>query len=242
MRWSVEKQISAFKRTALYGIVKVIQVAQLEMKPTNRNQRDTSKFHWLAFNEGKAGNALYDTIIDETDNFAVLPTKGSIVPGWVLIVPKFPIARIADVPEDTRDELSGLVQRVSERLQESFGKVFSFEHGGYRGSQISCGVDQAHLHLTALDFDLLHAAQASTETAWTKAERGLIPHKEIGSDEYWFVSCGELALSHIVREPTSQFFRRLIAEHYNLHDHWDYRTNDFCKNVNTTLEKLSVYG
>ncbi|MEQ8340275.1 MAG: HIT domain-containing protein [Marinovum algicola] len=213
-----------------------------EMHHLDRQASTESKFHWLFLNGEKPSAELYDTIIDETANFAVLPTKGSIVPGWVLIVPKFPVSRIADVPETLSVELSTLVRRVVEKVQAEFGKTFAFEHGGYKGSKISCGVDQAHLHVVPLPFDLVDAAETASPGSWNSFGSTLIPNGDMPDDEYWFVSDGNLSKYKALSEPSSQFFRKVIACGVGSKDSWDYRQADFIENVKVTLKTVGANG
>lgn len=201
-----------------------------------------NKFHWLFLPGQKANAAGYDTIVDETQNFVVLPTKGSIVPGWVLIVPKFPIPRIAHVPRELRDELRSLVCRVSETLQTKFGNTYTFEHGGFEGSKVSCGVDQAHLHVAALDFDLIKAAELESPDHWVDLGAVSIPGSEVAKGEYWFVSNANSSRCKTIDRPHSQFFRRIIAHETGMSEFWDYRSNDFIENVSTTIEAMGANG
>ncbi len=201
-----------------------------------------NKFHWLFIPECRTSSALYDTKIMETQNFVVMPTKGSIVPGWVLVVPKFPVPRMADIPEPMFDELRGLVERIIKDIEVKFGKAFTFEHGGFKGSSVSCGVDQAHLHIAPAGFDLVEIAQDYTKGCWMPAGANLIPRSSFTDREYWFVSSGEISLYKEIDQPISQFFRKLIAQHTGNSAHWNYKDNDFIENVALTLEAMATNG
>ena len=198
------------------------------------------KFHWLYLSEEKSGTALYDTIVAESENFAVLPTKGSIVPGWVLVVPKFPVSRIADVPKELLGEFRDLVRHVSDRVEAEFGPVFYFEHGGFKGSKISCGVDQAHLHIVPLSFDLMGEAEAESPAAWRNLVSDFLPCDGLPNNEYWYVSDGVAAKYKVVSDPCSQFFRKIIARHSGRESAWDYRKSDFIDNVAITLNSMGA--
>ncbi|SEK32737.1 hypothetical protein SAMN05443999_101219 [Roseovarius azorensis] len=199
-------------------------------------------FHWLFLPGQRSTTALYDTTIEETQNFAVLPTKGSIVPGWVLIVPKFPTPRMADVPQSMFAELKDLVTRITCKIEAKFGKAYSFEHGGLKGSPVSCGVDQAHLHIAPMGFDLLQAAQAESPGGWKYPVADRIPRADLAESEYWFVSSGDTAAYKEIDCPSSQFFRKIIARETGNSDQWDYRSNDFIDNVAVTIKAVGANG
>ena len=215
-------------------------MATMNIKETQPNSGN--KFHWLFLSGERPVTAAYNSIIKETKHFAVMPTKGSIVPGWTLIVPKFPVARMADVPYELHDELRTLVHLVSSSLEISFGQPYVFEHGGVRGSNISCGVDQAHLHVAALDFDLLRAAKEYSPSGWKIYRSKTIPSNDLSRGEYWFVSDGASTIYKFIDQPCSQFFRKIIARKSGLSQFWDYRSRDFMENVNSTLKAMSPDG
>ncbi len=212
------------------------------MNAINKKPEPGNKFHWLFLQGERTTAAAYDTIVKETEHFVVMPTKGSIVPGWLLVVPKFPITRMADVPAELRDELGQLVSRMSLRLSTRFGDPYIFEHGGFEGSKVSCGVDQAHLHIASLDFDLIEAAKNESNSGWVEVMPGLPKKEEIGRDEYWFVSNGKVSKCKVVDKPSSQFFRKVIARKVGVSERWDYRTDDFIENVQSTLAAVGANG
>ncbi len=212
------------------------------MDKLDKLMRTEAKLHWL-FLPGATGTAArYDTILQETENFVALPTKGSIVPGWVLIVPKFPLARMADVADEMRKELEELIQWVWDDIEHGFGNAFSFEHGGHRGSKVSCGVDQAHLHIAPLSFDLLEAAKDFSGGTWQNIDKCLVPPPNLTTDEYWFASSGDKTIFKPVDNAQSQFFRKLIAEKSDCSEAWDYKAHDFLENVEQTIRVLGGNG
>ena len=50
------------------------------------------KFHWLFLGEQTSTRNRYDRAILETRNFVVMPSLGSLVAGWLLVVPRTPLA------------------------------------------------------------------------------------------------------------------------------------------------------
>ena len=205
------------------------------------NGPNVSKFGWICSETKKVGHAFYDRPLFETAQFVVLPSLGSIVPGWLLIVPKLKVARFADLPTSTETKLMQLVLQLGARTSIRFGKPYLFEHGGYVGSDVSCGVDQAHLHLVPLDFDLLEVARREPDQTWKKCRNPLCPppDKELG--EYLFVSSLDVAFASEVTKPVSQWFRRLIARESGKPNEWNYKEHAFLDNIRTTLEVMSEY-
>ena len=96
----------------------------------------------------------------ETSNFFVLPSLGSLVAGWLLIVPKKHFLCMGALSPELRQELDDLKQRVGAVLRRQYGPASVFEHGPSRTNHsIGCSVDHAHLHLVPIPFDLVDAAR-----------------------------------------------------------------------------------
>jgi hypothetical protein len=106
---------------------------------------------------------------------------------------------------------------------------------------MGCGVDQAHLHLVPLDFDLVTSVTSTTDRAlvWRTHDKLLLtalPPEE----EYitvWQVSDGRGAVA-VVQKPVSQWMRRAIATELGMGEDWDYRTNRQLENIRATVEKV----
>lgn len=185
----------------------------------------------------------WDQRVAESPSFIAIPTRGSIVPGWVLILPRRRAISMAALSDEEHIEFFQFRKDVSQLISSEFGPPTIFEHGaGFSGSLVGCGVDHAHVHLVPLCFDLIEAARND--------EGSTIKWQEI-SDEKWMYSLlrpGENYMS--ISSPTgrtvystgfvpiSQYLRKLIAIHVGVPDGWDYRSNSFKWNVLNTLAIL----
>lgn len=182
-------------------------------------------------------------VLAETPGFVVVPSLGSLVPGWLLIVPKRPILNCGRLSAGERMELSGLVEEVTSRLSVFPGTVFAFEHGSARpGSLTGCGVDQAHLHLVPLNFDLLTAVKRQADVAWERHE-DLVPERysELTAlPEYITIrdcASGAGLVGRPIHE-TSQWVRRVIAHELGRPNEWNYRVHDGQVQIAETLDRL----
>jgi len=187
----------------------------------------------------------WDQEVARSPTFSALPSLGSLVPGWLLIVPRRPMLSLRELTPVERAELGEFHVELATRLSGFPGEVYAFEHGSARvGSLMGCGVDQAHLHLVPLPFDLVRVASsdaASGEIEWVPAESNPMS-KLPDAGEYisvWRVGTSAGAVGRVVR-PVSQWMRRLIASELGVLGQWDYRTNPQTEIIRETLEQIGT--
>jgi hypothetical protein len=140
--------------------------------------------------------------------------------------------------------LQSVISLIADALAGTGNRVYCFEHGaGWTGSATGCGVDQAHLHIVPLPFDLLAAAAAREDgvVAWQPMTSDLSPLGQLPKQgEYvalWSATECRPMIGH-VRRPISQWIRRVIAEELGIADEWDYRNHPQADKVRQTVEML----
>jgi hypothetical protein len=139
-------------------------------------------------------------------------------------------------PEE-RLALRTIRSELSTRLSGLAGTLWSFEHGGAFGSMVSCSVDQAHLHLVPLDFDLAQKA-CEYDMGWSSAVSiNELTEADTYGREYLFVERNGFSLVGFPQAPTSQWFRQLIAQECGVME-WDYKKNPNLEQLKETVEML----
>lgn len=206
------------------------------------NQRlHKSRFDWLTSGGPCASRPEWDTVLCETDEFAAIPSLGSLVAGWILIVPKRPMANLAELSNFERKSLLDFTSSIIQTMEVFGENVYQFEHGGLAKSPISCGVEQAHLHLVPLPFDLIEAALTSQEIDWTKQSSYLDLWERLpAKTEYLMMSDHNRSFSGIVKNPTSQWFRKLIAANTGQSKEWNYKLFPNLGNIDVTLKAMAI--
>jgi ATP adenylyltransferase len=181
----------------------------------------------------------------ESNNFAVLPSLGSLVEGWVLILPKQHCLSLGAVPAHLLPELEQVKARTAAMLQDIYGSVCAFEHGPANNSRpAGCGVDHAHLHLVPLQFDL---AQSSIPylpegCRWSKATGRDCREAHNSNLDYLYVE-QPLGEGLIVAHPEigSQIFRKAIANHLDRPAEFNWREFPQLPTVQRTIAEVSRY-
>lgn len=206
------------------------------MTITMLNPTTRSRFDWAYDSSVERSHAYFDQPIRETTNFVVLPSLGSIVQGWILVVPKIPVQTFHELPAALKNECNALVHEMRIEVKTRFGDVYIFEHGGGKGSPIACGVDQAHLHLAPLKFDLVSACQEERSVDWQRTCGFSLPFNSVqSSEEYLYAATEYETVIGYVKAPVSQWFRRLIASKTGITDSWNYREHPFHSNIQSTI-------
>jgi hypothetical protein len=185
---------------------------------------------------------IWDTVVFETTEYLVSPTKGSIVTDWLLFIPKLSALNFAQVRDHSGRDPFCDVREVLTEIGVS--EYIWFEHGaGGTNSEVGCGVDYAHIHLLiapefSLD-DFRLAVEASSSDGWLKAKSDLV-YKDLdpATDYYAFGDAQQsywLAGSSLGR----QFFRKVVGSLAGKTNEWDYNLFDHSENVKVTIGHFS---
>jgi len=143
-----------------------------------------------------------------------------------------------------RQEIYAITKRLGDRLADHGYEVYFFEHGsGAHGSLTGCGVDQAHLHIVPLPFDLVKVATARVEAGiiWQSGREKTPPLSALPTQgEYvalWSRRDSRATIGKVI-EPVSQWIRRVIADELGIGAEWNYQTHPQISQVEKTLKLL----
>jgi diadenosine tetraphosphate (Ap4A) HIT family hydrolase len=171
------------------------------------------------------GDFASSRIVARSENFVALPTLGQLFPGSLLVLPERHVETCAALPEELRAELIGFAALMTSRTRD-FGAPVVFEHGAVERSGGGCGIHHAHLHIVPLPSEVsAETLFPEHMTAADDLERAL--RALGGADEYLLLTAGKDVLysdvSGLQHSHPSQFFRRRLAEHFDLAAPWDWR-------------------
>jgi diadenosine tetraphosphate (Ap4A) HIT family hydrolase len=102
----------------------------------------------------------WDNPVFESRNFAAIPSLGSLVEGWLLLVPKKHFISMGALPEELVAEMEGMKAKITAHVGNEYGEACVFEHGpAFASRKVGCSVDHAHLHIVPFAFNLAEAAR-----------------------------------------------------------------------------------
>ena len=197
----------------------------------------------------RAGNpgAVWDTILYETDRFAVIPSLGGLIEGWLLVVPKDHCICTGAIEPTDHAELEAVKSHAMAAVRDCFGSATCFEHGPSSPTEpVGCGVDHAHLHVVPARCDLEAGARAivASELRWRPA-RAVSETRDyfLAGTSYFYLeqapNSARIALAD--GGGPSQLFRKVIARHLGIEDRFDWRNHPMSETVRRTINRIGVW-
>lgn len=161
-------------------------------------------------------------------NFVVWASIGSLIEGWLLVVPRVHVLALAGLPGKFRQEFDEVTDAVSRFLLGTYGVVTQFEHGpGRAGSAIGCSIDHAHMHVLPTSLNLVESGRTALPgSEWNPVSGvGDLRDSHSGGLSYLFARLSTReAWATVGESAPSQFFRRIIAAECHL-GHADWRSD-----------------
>lgn len=200
-----------------------------------------TRFDWILRGASHGPDGAFDEDLARYADAAVIPTRGALVAGWLLVVPRTPCLSVAELGQLNRVRLLAIADEASARMSAQVGASVMFEHGpGRVGTAAGCGVDQAHLHVVGGAPYLLEKLMEQVgEVEWSEADHAdpwaTVPS---GSD-YLMIRNRDRAVRAVVEDPKSQRLRRALAETLGREHEWDYRSHPNALNAQRTKEMFS---
>ncbi len=187
---------------------------------------------------------LYDTVLRDTGPMVVTPTLGSIVPNWVLGIPKDHAVNAARWGQHQGTSPLRAVEKIAHSFRRDLTEVVWFEHGATEPrSIVGCGVDHAHIHILfepPFSFErLCTEVEAEGCLQWLSGEGDA--YEALDARQSYFVAGtgNRFLLAQSVEAAGSQFFRRAIARIVGRETVWDYKSHPHIENVAETVFNAS---
>lgn len=172
-----------------------------------------------------------DQVIFETEDFFAFSSIGGFISGWVLVCTKSHYLNLSTVYGDK--SFLEFVSEVEKAISKQYGSCVIFEHGANTEESITaCGTNHAHLHIVPFSKSIQALASLHDPVlTWIDCEIDKISGLSNGA-EYFFCSDKYIGsrtkgLIHILEQPQSQFFRKLLATVTGLTEFYDYKRFPF---------------
>src|SRR5271154_2600776 len=101
----------------------MVETADME---DSRHFVKSRRFQWIVDSRIPQPTNEWDVEIAGNRDFSVVPSLGSIVPGWVLVVPRRPLINLRMLAPRERISLDGLCSKVHRPLSIFRRPIFEF--------------------------------------------------------------------------------------------------------------------
>lgn len=177
---------------------------------------------------------IENTIIEETENFYVMPTLGSLVDGYVLIVSKKHINSMNELTGKEKEEYFNLLSKYYNRFAEVYGKnPIVFEHGTIDTNNTASSVIHAHTHIVNHKY--------KNQEFMVKNLNFMPIEKKIDFENKSYIFFIDNNFDFFISyefNSVSQLMRRYIAEDLGLANMYDWKIYRFIENLKSTINKL----
>ena len=179
---------------------------------------------------------IENTIIEETEYFYILPTLGSLVDGYILIVTKRHINSMSELNENELIEYKNIIDKYQNLFKKIYNKTpIVFEHGtpNQNSEMKANSVTHAHTHIVNINFS------NEKEILEKYNFKQINDFKEINKNTNYikYISNNKIYITY--KFPSvSQLMRILIAEELNYKDKFDWKKERFDENIISTIERI----
>jgi ATP adenylyltransferase len=163
-----------------------------------------------------------DELLMEEGLVRVVPSKGSIVWPWLLLIPDSHVPSAALLSFGEKESVTKLVEDIRQRALADGKYLTIFENGSPTfGARISCGIDHTHIHMVLLDFDLIEILQKELPVLALSPPPWSI-YSDVQVKPYIYVSDGNRSIYFDASNTPSQFVRSIIAKLVGRANEFDY--------------------
>lgn len=178
----------------------------------------------------------YNTILEETNNFFVIPTKGSLVDGYVLIVSKKHYLNMIELDINIKLEYLYLINKYRLIFKNIYYEYpIIFEHGTYINENSASSIIHAHTHIVNHRF--LEEDKIIQKLNFKEFN---IFENNIGNNYIMYISHKNKYYISTTFEHKSQLMRYYIAKDLNLIDQYDWNNYTFSENIKSTIKKIKT--
>jgi diadenosine tetraphosphate (Ap4A) HIT family hydrolase len=184
----------------------------------------------------KGRSAFWDKSLICDGQIQVIPSKGAIVAPWLLVVPHAHVPSATLLSHEEKLSVGRLIKSIRRMAASAGQKLVVFENGSpYFGANISCGIEHVHIHMVALDFNLIGELQSHLP----RKIGGLEPWSSVApvpNTPYVYVDDGNEQVYFDASTAPSQFVRQLVAVAVGRADEFHYDLFPHIENAISTAE------
>lgn len=179
-----------------------------------------------------------NTIIEESDNFIVLPTIGALVDGYLMIVSKKHINSMSELKENEKIEYEFLIEKYRNKFKNIYNKFpIIFEHGSPINDSDMKASSVIHAHTHIVNHKFINEESIVKNLNFKILENLNYLSKE--QNYIMYINPENICYVSYNFEPVSQMMRKIIAKDLGYENKFDWKKEIFIENINSTIKKFT---
>jgi len=179
-----------------------------------------------------------NTIIEESDNFIVLPTIGALVEGYLMIVSKKHINSMSELKENEKIEYEFLIEKYRNKFKNIYNKFpIVFEHGSPINDSDMKASSVMHAHTHIVNHKFINEESIVKNLNFKILENLNYLSKE--QNYIMYINPENICYVSYNFEPVSQIMRKIIAKDLGYENKFDWKKEIFIENINSTIKKFT---
>lgn len=182
---------------------------------------------------------IYNTLLEETNNFFVIPTLGSLTEGYVLIVSKTHLYNMAELCDNTKEEYFNLIEKYRTLFKQIYNKYpIVFEHGTSKLNLNKTSSSVVHAHTHIVNHNYIDELALIKELKFKRINK----ISNYSNKNYiFYISPNNKKYITTNFESISQLMRIKIAKDLGFEDKYNWKEETFNNNIISTIQKLKIH-
>lgn len=184
---------------------------------------------------------LQTRILAQTEHFVVIPTLGSFVEGYVMVLSREHFDCVGKIPPEQLPELKALLEAMKKQVKLCYNTdTVCFEHGSVSCTNRFGGcINHAHIHIVPCCNSLVdEIGQYELQTQQIGSIEDLQEYGQRCEPYLYFQDTDDREYLITGDNVVSQFFRKLLAQQHDVAEKWDWRSDLCMDNLQKTCERL----
>lgn len=182
-------------------------------------------------------NKVENTIIEETNNFYVIPCVGALVEGYLLIVSKRHIFSMSQLSIEEQKDYINLLNKYREKFKSIYNKYpIIFEHGSSNNKTNKSANSVFHAHTHIVNHEFSDEKNIIKDIGFNICNFNSIYPKD--TNYIYYINNNHQEYVSYTFEPISQLMRIYIAKDLNLFQKYDWRKEKFENNIIKTISRF----
>lgn len=186
-------------------------------------------------------SCLENTIIEESENFIVLPSIGALVDGYLLIVSKRHINSMSELKVNERIEYKFLIEKYRNKFKKNYNKFpIIFEHGSPINNSDMKASSITHAHTHIVNYKFIDENLVIKKLKFKRIDN--LNYLSRKQNYIMYINPKNVCYVSYDFEPISQMMRKIIAKELGCESKYDWKKEKFIENINSTIKRFKSEG